>query len=129
VREVIVEGYAHFPISVAIVWTNMLPLDDEKAAASSSRLIRDSRMRHFHDPDALAGKAIGTSLGGPGAIAWDIYLFFPSGLQWHQQPPAPVEWAHQLSDTWADPKHFYWKDGLVHELDRLMARLKWGETA
>jgi hypothetical protein len=101
----------------------MLPLDDEAAAASSARLIQDPRARHFHDPNTLAGKAIAASLGGPGAIAWDIYLFFPSGLQWLQDPPTPVEWAHQLSDAWADPKHFHWNDKLIHELKRVMTQL------
>lgn len=104
----------------------MLPLDDEAAAASSARLLRDSRARHFYDPNALAGKAIAAVLGSPGAIAWDIYLFFSEGLQWQQEPPTPVEWAHQLSDAWADPKHFHWNDGLVQELKRVMAQL--GET-
>jgi hypothetical protein len=123
VQETIIEGFAHFPITVAIVWTDMLPPDNEAAATSSARLIRGSRVQHFYDPNALAGKAIAASLGGSGAIAWDIYLFFPSGLQWHQEPPRPVEWAHQLSDAWIDPKHFHWNDGLVRELQRIMTQL------
>jgi hypothetical protein len=120
VQEVIVEGFARFPISIAIVWINMLALDDEAAAASSARLVQDLRARHFHDPHALAGKAIAARLGNPGAIAWDIYLFYRSGLPWQQEPPVPVEWAHQLSDAWADPNHFHWNDELVTELQRVM---------
>jgi len=123
VQEVITEGFAGFPVSIAIVWANMLPADNKAAAASSTRLIQDSRARHFHDPHALAGKAIATSLGSAGEIAWDIYLFFPSGLQWRQGPPAPVEWAHQLSDAWADPNHYRWNGDLVNELKRVMAHL------
>jgi len=101
----------------------MLPLDDEAAAASSAQLIKDSRTRHFYDPNALAGKVFAARLGSPGAIAWDFYLFFPSGLKWHQGPPMPVEWAHQLSDTWIDPNHFHWEDDLEQELKRVMEKL------
>lgn len=122
-QEVIGESHASFSISIAIVWTNMLPLDDEAAAISSARLIRDPRTQHFHDPNALTGRVVAASLGSPGKIAWDIYLFFPSGVRWHQEPPKPVEWAHQLSDPWADPGHFHWNEGLVHELKRVMAQL------
>lgn len=122
VQEVIVEGYAHFPISLAIVWTNMLPLDDEAAVKSSLRLVQDSRTRHFYDPNALTGKAIAASLGSPDEIAWDIYLLFPNDLKWHQRPPVPVEWAHQLSAAWADRSHFHWDDRLVRELKRVMAQ-------
>jgi hypothetical protein len=128
VQEVIIQGYPHYPISLAFVWTNMLPPDNEAAAASSARLIQDSRAQHFYDPNALAGKAVAASLGSPDAIAWDIYLFYPSGLQWQQEPPTPVEWAHQLSDPWIDPKHYHWKDDLVRELKRVMARLSGSNT-
>lgn len=119
-QKVIVEESAHIPINIAIVWTNMLPTDNETAAISSARLITDSRARHFYDSNALVGKAIASRLGSPGAIAWDFYLFFSSGLKWHQKPPIPVEWAHQLSDAWADSKHFFWDENLVQELRRVM---------
>ena len=101
----------------------MLPPDNEAAAASSARLIRDPRARHFYDPNALVGKAIAARLGSPSAIAWDFYLFFSSGLEWNQDPPMPVEWAHQLSDAWVGPDHFYWNEGLVQELRRVMEKL------
>lgn len=101
----------------------MLPLDDETAAASSAQLIKDSRARHFFDPNALVGKTMAARLGSPGAIAWDFYLFFPGGLVWHQEAPIPIEWAHQLSDVWADPNHFFWNEDLVQELKRIMEKL------
>jgi hypothetical protein len=123
VQEIIGKGFVGFPISIAVVWIDMLPPDDEAAAAISALLIRDPRARHFHDPDALVGKAVAASFGNPGAIAWDMYLFYPKEVQWHQEPPIPVEWAHQLSDAWADRNHFHWNERLVLELKRIMARL------
>ncbi len=98
----------------------MLEEDTEETAQESALILEDSRVRHFHDPERRAGKAIAQSLGGQGGIAWDIYLFFAKGSEWVDDPPRPIEWMHQCSGTWADPARFRFGDDLIEGLRRAM---------
>ncbi len=101
----------------------MLPDDAAEAAGPSARIIADPRVRHFHDPEKRAGKAIAESLGSEDGLAWDIYLFYASGGQWSDGPPAPIDWMHQLPSSWADPARFHTGDELPVELGKAMKRL------
>ena len=103
----------------------MLPADSAITAKLSARIIRDPRARHFYDPDHLAGKAIAEGLGGKDKVAWDIYLFYAAGGEWGECPPAPTDWAHQLTGSaWADDTHHHSGDALFKELHRIMQRLR-----
>jgi hypothetical protein len=101
----------------------MLSDDTRAAAEPSTRIIDDLRVRHFHDPERRSGKAIAKSLGSEDAIAWDTYLFYASGSEWTDGPPAPIDWMHQLPSSWADPARFHTGDDLVEELHKAMKRL------
>jgi hypothetical protein len=83
----------------------MLPEDTPEAARSAAREHLRHGVQQFHDLHRYAGQAIARSLGGDGAIAWDIYLFYDSGAEWDHELPSPAAWAHQLEDDWADPAH------------------------
>lgn len=115
-------GFPNADISVSIVWIDMLPPDNLSAAEQSALMIGDHRARHFHDPHRRAGQVVAQSLGEPGMIAWDIYLFYAAGEEWEAAMPAPVYWAHQLSATgWGD--HYHWGDDCYAELYRAFQRL------
>ena len=101
----------------------MLSDDAREAAGPSARIIADPRVRHFHDPEKRAGKAVAESLGCESAVAWDIYLFYASGSEWTDGPPAPIDWMHQLPGSWADPARLHTGDDLVEELQKAMKRL------
>jgi hypothetical protein len=60
---------------MSIIWLNGVKTDSVAKAAQRAKRMVDACVRHFHDPDRLAGEAIATRLGGAGKIAWDIYLF------------------------------------------------------
>ncbi len=108
-------------VVVSIVWTPMLPGDSARAARAATALVADTRAHHYFDPDRRAGRAIANRMGGEGKIAWDIYLFFPPGVTWEDEPPLPAEWAHQLGDAaWADPARCHRGDGLVAALEGLL---------
>jgi hypothetical protein len=123
VRTSVLEGFPDTDISVSIVWIDMLPDDSKAAATRSAQTIDDPRARHFHDPKQRSGKAIAESLGCEAEVAWDIYLFYASGSEWVDGPPAPTDWMHQLPSAWADPAHFRTGDDLVNELRAAMQRL------
>lgn len=98
--------------------------DTEEAAMRTARAIRDPRVRHFYDPDKLAGNAVAASLGGEGETACDVYLFYEQNAVWQHRPPVPVAWAHQLMDcSWADPSRIRCGDDLVSELRQATGRL------
>ena len=100
----------------------MLPPDNADTAKQSALIVDDERARHFYDPKRQVGQAIALSLGEPDMIAWDIYLFYASGLAWRTSIPAPTYWAHQLGgEKWR--VHYQWGDDLNAELYRAMREL------
>ena len=43
--------------------------------------------------------SVSATVGLPeGWPAWDVYLAYPPGVRWGEQPPAPAFWHHQLGD-------------------------------
>ena len=117
-------------IAAAVVWLPMIDGDSEPAAAESAALVPDPRTTHFYDPNHLAGRAIAASVGAPGHIAWDMYLFYEPTTRW---PPtsspdaAPISttWFHQLGGTgrqWAGPDRYRWSEHLAESLSEEATR-------
>jgi len=101
---------------MSIVWIRMLPGDSETSAKEKAVILNDPRVRQFYDPKQRSGKAVSESLGYAGKVAWDIYLFYQSGEEWIETPPAPAYWMHQISENWASRNHFRTGDDLRKEL-------------
>jgi hypothetical protein len=110
-------------VVVSIVWTPMLPGDSASTAQAATALVTDARARHYFDPERRAGRAIASRLGGAGKIAWDIYLFFAPDAAWEDEPPLPLDWAHQLGDAaWVDPARCRRGEELVAALESMLHR-------
>ena len=122
-HKVLIEESSYADIEIMIVWIDMLAEDNAITASVAAKIFQDTRVRQFHDPNRLAGKAIAESLGVNHASAWDMYLVYEKGKTWQEKPPAPFDWAHQLDDPWADPSHFAWRDDLPVRLRKIMNRL------
>ena len=102
----------------------MLPFDNTVTASFMALTMQAPSVRQFHDPGKQAGRVIAQSLGAQDKMAWDIYLFYPTGVEWTAGPPPPASWAHQLSpSSWADPARYHMGEGLVKELTRAMVQL------
>jgi hypothetical protein len=110
-------------LAAMIVWVEMLPEDGEADVEALAGEMTDRRIGWFHDPKRRAGQAIAASLGAPGKVVWDVYLFFGAGAEWNDQPPAPLQWVHQLGDSWADRTRHHFGDQLEPELSRLLKSL------
>jgi len=93
-----------------------------EAAISSAKLFSDKRFRYFYDHEQIVGKEIANSIGWYGHVAWDIYLFYEPHTNWHNIPPKPTYWMHQLPDNWAGQEHFRTGGNLVNELFMTMRR-------
>ena len=123
VQKAIIQSFPQADISISIVWVNMLPLDSMVTAGFMAKAMQDPRVCHFHDSHKQVGQIIAQSLGGPGKVAWDVYLFYAKGDEWADSLPPPTKWAHQLQDSWIDPAHYHSGDDLIQELDRAMSQL------
>lgn len=116
----------HFPdanIAASIVWIQILNNDSLEAAIPSLQYLSDKRFKHFYDEHQLVGKAIASSVGRQGHVAWDFYLFYEPQLTWNCMAPNPTYWMHQLKDSWADKKHFHTAHNLLKELLNAMTQL------
>ena len=99
----------------------MLPGDSARTARAATALISDTRACHYFDPERRAGRAIASRMGGEGKIAWDMYLLFAPGVAWEDEPPLPLDWAHQLGDAaWADPARCHRGEDLIATLENLL---------
>lgn len=95
-------------VAVYVVWSPQLGAQ-ERHVADATKLIPDARVRHFWDPSRLAGAAYQEYLG-LSEPAWDVWLLFDRTAVWHDGPPAPAWWEHQLGalapDRHLDPSRF-----------------------
>jgi hypothetical protein len=112
------------------VWIDMLTPDNWPAAEAAASIFEPyAHVAQFHDPGRLIGSAVAASIGAPGRIAWDMYLFYGAGAKWDGEAPRPLDWAHQLGqDDWADPGRYHWREALPPAL-RSMATAVLGPSA
>ncbi len=122
-HQVLVEEHPEIDIAVMIVWIDMLAEDNEEAAKISAGIFRGKPVRQFHDPNHVLGTMIAERFGASNAIAWDVYLFYDKGSEWKDVMPAPLDWAHQLDDPWADPAHYAWDEALPVRLREIVRKL------
>jgi len=87
-----------------VVWVPILP-EDAGPPDDALALVGDARATHFWDGQRLLPGPFARMLGLPdGWPAWDVYLAYPGGARWEDEPPAPAFWHHQLGDEPQAPK-------------------------
>jgi hypothetical protein len=123
VQQVLIEEHPPIDIAIIIIWIDMLAGDNEEAAHLSARIFQGKQVRQFHASNHLIGKIIAESLGANNVTAWDTYLFYNRGSEGKEHMPIPLDWAHQLDDSWANPDHFVWGDDLPVRLREITNRL------
>jgi NADH:ubiquinone oxidoreductase subunit len=90
--------------------------DNIEEALPSVKFLSDKRFKHLYDQHQTVGKAIASSVGWNGKIAWDIYLFYAPYSEWTDKPPSPSYWMHQLTDNWATKEKYRTGADLKNEL-------------
>ena len=85
-----------------ILWLPVLEADTLQAVERARELLPgDDRMGHFWDHDLGLSRAyyrvlqLGQHPRRP-RVAWDLFLLYDAGSVWHEDPPAPALWMHQL---------------------------------
>ena len=112
-----------------IVWIPILDKDSYEAALPSVNFLNDERITHYYDQNQAVGRAIATSVGWVGNIAWDIYLFYDPLVEWKETAPGPRFWMHQLTDTWATKDKYRTGDDLKDELSNATQTILAGAMA
>jgi hypothetical protein len=70
-------------IPTIVAWIPMLESDERDAAGSMTSVYADKPIPQFWDGERLLGKEVSRSLGiAPERASWDIYLFYPPGVEW-----------------------------------------------
>lgn len=60
----------------------MLDSDERPSAEKAAAAFHDRPIPQFWDGEQKYGAEIAHSLGADGWTAWDIYLFYPPGVEW-----------------------------------------------
>jgi hypothetical protein len=88
-----------------VVWVPILPADQGPAAQNACSLAPDKRASHFWDAEGTLPTTFGRVLNlASGCPAWDVYLAYPPGIRWDDEPPRPSYWQHQLGAVAAAPQ-------------------------
>jgi hypothetical protein len=129
----VLRAFPSSDVSVSVIWIDMLPDDNASSAASSAQVFvapsaSDARLRQFHDPQRRIGHALAGALELEGP-AWDVYLVYPPGRRWADEPPSPADWMHQLGGQGADRDRFQVRDRLVARLQEAMEAVVAGPPA
>lgn len=83
-------------LRVFVVWEPILHADHERAARRSSVVLDDPRTTQFWIPSRDVGMMFRKPLGLESEPAWDVYLVYPRGVRWEDDPPKPAFFMHQM---------------------------------
>ena len=88
-----------------VAWVPILPGDTGPPDAETRLRVSDERVSHFWDAQKMLPDSLSRVLRLPeGWPAWDVYLAYPPGVCWEEEPPAPAFWHHQLGDLAIAPR-------------------------
>ena len=87
-------------LAVHVVWTPVLPTDNEDEAIHADHLVPDERTIFYWDGAQDLGLSYGRTIELPRGrqLAWDIYFVYGPDAEWNETVPLPTEWNHQLAD-------------------------------
>ena len=105
IQAQVLDEVADASLRVYVAWVPMWADDNERAARESSKLVADGRTSHFWDAEKALPPLFAPMLRLPQDWpAWDVYLAYPAGPTWEDEPPKPAFWHHQLGELDLAPK-------------------------
>jgi hypothetical protein len=103
-QTAVLDSITHPSIRAYVVWVPILDTDKGAPDEETRALVSDERATHFWDAEGSLPRLFNRTLRLPtGCPAWDVYLAYPPGLRWDDDPPEPVYWQHQLPGVAAGP--------------------------
>ena len=102
-HEEVFEGITSENLRAYAVWEPILRTDDLRGARKATMILPDPRVHHYWIDGQEIGEAFQSPLGLDDAVAWDVYLVYPPGVEWTgTRPPDPSYFMHQLRELPAD---------------------------
>ena len=80
------------------VWEPVLRADSEQWAKRSTSILADRRVTHYWIDNRDVGKLFQPPINLTTEPAWDVYLLYPPGVEWTDDPPKPHFFMHQLGN-------------------------------
>jgi hypothetical protein len=102
VHDEVLETVADTALVVYAVWEPIFRTDDEKASRRATTLLDDPRVKHYWAPTLDLGRAFQKPIDLTSEPAWDVYLVYPAGVTWENEPPRPRYFMHQLNGRLPD---------------------------
>ena len=102
----LLEAVAGVPdITNLVLWLGMLPGDAPEAAAEEAqRFVIETAVLHYWEEEGWPvstrlRRVLGIGPYDPLRSAWDVYLFYGSGVEWGGgHPPVPAAWAYNTRE-------------------------------
>jgi hypothetical protein len=91
VSQVILQNPATKSLAAMVVWIPMLDADELPSAQEASARFCGLGVPQFWDGSKRLGAEVARSLGVADWTAWDIYLFYPPGVEWNDKGLPPPE--------------------------------------
>ena len=109
-------------LQVLAIWMEALPFDITRNPARRVETFADEpRMVHFYDTQQISGQALAGILRWPeNSTPWSVFLVYPPGAIWDENPPEPVAWFHQREV--ADPLNLRTGPDLTRALSDALTR-------
>jgi len=105
IQTAILEAIKDPSLRVYVVWVPVLPADQSAPAREACSLVPDERACHFWDAEGVLQRTFSCVLNlTSGCPAWDVYLAYPPGARWDDEPPKPPYWQHQLGGAAMAPQ-------------------------
>jgi hypothetical protein len=127
IRESILEEVGTDNFRLYIVWIDMLEDDNYASAQKAAKLLNDSRISHYYTSGKQLGRQVAQQITGKEGVAWDIYMFYESKVQWKNNFPEPTEYIHQLNPdyySWVEKDKYFSGDQLRQQLSHLTSKFK-----
>ena len=83
-RSDILRKYPSSPVRVYVVWFDMLAGDSRQLV--DTRVLNDSRVTNFYDPNKIVGAWFSEHLDREKGIVWDAYFLYGSDATWAAEP-------------------------------------------
>lgn len=105
IQTAVLEAIKDPSLRVHVVWVPVLPADQRAPARDACLLVPDVRACHFWDAEGVLQRTFSCVLNLPSDCpAWDVYLAYPPGVRWDDDPPKPSYWQHQLGGMATAPQ-------------------------
>ncbi len=91
-----------------MLWTPLLPNDNQFTAQKATRYLADSRASHYWDTWSWGKNQYHEKFGTPLQESWDLYALYQDGVEWNPEHPDPADWFQnrqlEIGETYTQAK-------------------------